>query len=177
MNTENNKTIAEFMGRFTIDRDGNICNKNGLKMKTSITKNGYEKFNISRPTKSFLVHRLVASLFIDNTENKPEVNHKDGNKLNNSVSNLEWVSRSENIIHGFEHNLISKDKGNRGVKHYRSIPIKATDCEGNIVHYFTSSGEAKRLNNFSSQSIRDAIKGKLKTYKGLYWSDNNEQNE
>ena len=176
--TENNNSanalIAEFMGRFVIDRGGNIYNKKGLKMKTSITKNGYEKFNTSRPTKSFLVHRLVAISFIENTENKPEVNHKDGNKLNNNVSNLEWVSRSENIIHGFEHNLISKDKDNKGVKHYRSIPIKATDYEGNAIHYFNSSGEANRLNNFSSQSIRDAIKGKLKTYKGLYWSIDNE---
>jgi len=172
MNIENNKLIAEFISNYLIDEKGNIYNREGIKLKTTITKNGYERFNISRPTKSFLVHRLVAILYVENPENKPEVNHKDGNKLNNDFNNLEWVTRSENIVHGFTNGLISKDKDNRGKKHFRSIPIKATDKEGNVIYTFESSGEAERLINFNKRSIRDAVRGKLKTYKGLYWSYN-----
>ena len=170
--TENNKIIAEFLPNYFVDVGGNIYNKEGSKLKTTTTKNGYERFNIGSPTKSFLVHRLVAENFIQNSDNKPEVNHIDGNKLNNNLSNLEWVTRSENIVHGFNNGLISKDKNNRGKNHFRAIPIKATDKQGNIIFTFESAGEAQRLNNFNKQSVRDAVRGKLKTYKGLYWSYN-----
>jgi hypothetical protein len=68
------------------------CNKGYLRV--SLCKN-----NI---TKRFQVHRLVASHFLNNRYNKPCVNHKDGNKLNNSVANLEWVTYSENEIHSYK---------------------------------------------------------------------------
>ena len=53
----------------------------------------------TRMRKSYYIHRLVAQTFIPNPENKPQVNHKDGNKLNNHIDNLEWVTQSENMIH------------------------------------------------------------------------------
>lgn len=170
--TENNKKLAEFLNKgYSVNEEGEVYNSRGQKMKTTITKNGYERFNTSRPTKSYLVHRLVAVCFIENPLNKEQVNHKDGNKLNNKVSNLEWVTSSENMIHGFENNLISKNKNNRGVKHFRSIPIIAKDENGNTIHIFESAGEAERLKGFDRTAIRDAVKGKLKTYRGLYWYD------
>lgn len=56
-------------------------------------------YSSPRQYKSIAVHRLVASVFIPNPDNLPEVNHKDGNKLNNSVENLEWITRAENCRH------------------------------------------------------------------------------
>lgn len=62
----------------------------------------------------FMIHRLVAQMFIPNVENKLQVNHKDGNKLNNCVDNLEWCTSSENIKHSF---LIGTHKANIGERH------------------------------------------------------------
>ena len=65
-----------------------------------VNDNGYIRVYIYN--KTFALHRLIALAFIENTENKEQVNHIDGNKLNNSVENLEWVSNQENQIHKFK---------------------------------------------------------------------------
>lgn len=79
----------------------------------SIDKDGYELAGLSKLSKSKLakVHRLVAQAFIPNTKDLPIVNHIDGVKNNNSVSNLEWVNNSENIQHAYDSGLAKANKG------------------------------------------------------------------
>lgn len=70
-------------------------------------KNGYLAVNLYKDgkCKHYYIHRLVAQTFIDNPDNFREVNHKDCNKHNNNVSNLEWCSRRENLQHSYDHGL------------------------------------------------------------------------
>ena len=84
---------------YTILKTGQILGKNGRPLKPRICKAGYIRVMIcgGPKPKNPLVHRLVASAFIPNPGNKPQVNHIDENKQNNDVSNLEWVTHSENM--------------------------------------------------------------------------------
>lgn len=84
--------------------------------ETSLTRKGYLVFGYKKERgkgRSYLVHRAVAESFIPNPENKPQVNHKDGNKLNNCIENLEWCTNSENQLHAYRMGL---NTGRRGIK-------------------------------------------------------------
>jgi hypothetical protein len=92
-----------------INNNGNVRNYKTKKLrKNQISKSGYEYlgFQINGKFKCFRIHRLVGLYFIDNIENKPFINHKDGNKLNNHYSNLEWCSHKENINHAINAGLM-----------------------------------------------------------------------
>lgn len=89
--------------------------KKGRLLKIQIDSCGYLQAGLSANGKRSmrLMHRLVAIAFIPNPENKPEVNHLDGNKLNNNVENLEWATKSENQIHAYKTGLIIKKNGEK----------------------------------------------------------------
>lgn len=96
---------------YIIDSDGNIFNlKLNRLIVPNISKKGYYSVTLNNNSlrKYFKVHRLVALTFIPNHNNKPQVNHIDGNKSNNNVSNLEWVTGSENVIHAIKSGLRDK---------------------------------------------------------------------
>jgi len=90
---------------YSISKNGNVRNDiTGRILKDCNHSHGYSVVHLGKNNPQY-VHRLVAKAFICNDLNKPEVNHKDGNKKNNNVSNLEWVTSSENKIHAEKLNL------------------------------------------------------------------------
>lgn len=100
------KQIKDYLNYY-IDEYGNVYNDlSGNILKGSIGENGYKYYRLSKNNKKkmFYAHRLVAEYFLSNPNNLPIVNHKDGNKLNNNVNNLEWVSYSENSCHWHQMN-------------------------------------------------------------------------
>jgi len=89
------------------------------------------------------IHRLMALEFISNPENKPEVNHKDGFKLNNELTNLEWSTKSENAIHAFKMKLRRNKKGEEShlCKFSNSLIIKACEMLSNRYSPFEITNE------------------------------------
>ena len=89
---------------YDITRDGKVINKNtGYQLIPQPNGKGYLRVSIGKQL--MFVHRLVAEKYIPNPDNKTQVNHKDGNKLNNCVDNLEWVSNQENRNHAIDNGL------------------------------------------------------------------------
>jgi hypothetical protein len=121
------KDIEDYEGLYQVSNYGRVksLKKGALIMKPQTSKDGYKKINLRRDNKtfSFKTHRLVAKAFILNPDNLPEVNHIDGNKINNHVSNLEWITHAKNMIHAAENKLA---KGANGIKNYGA---KLTDSQ------------------------------------------------
>lgn len=87
-------------------------------LKKSVSTTGYEKVKISINgiKRDYKVHRLVATAFIPKVEGKEHINHKDGNKKNNNVENLEWCNRSENMRHAYANGLICRANKPKPIK-------------------------------------------------------------
>ena len=101
---------------YEISSLGRVRNLKGKILKTYIQNHGYEQIKVAFNRTHRLIHRLVAEAFIANPENKKYVNHIDGNKLNNSVNNLEWCTNSENILHARRTGLNPYNKPTTGIK-------------------------------------------------------------
>lgn len=112
------------------------------------------------------VHRLVAIAFIDNINSSPQVNHIDGIKTNNTVSNLEWATALENQRHKIE---VLQYKPKKGFESSMGIPVEQIALDGTVVGVYGSCKDAQRQTGIGNANINRCIKNKRSTAGGFKW--------
>ena len=149
---------AKSLDRYVKGKGHSLKFKKGRILKPMKDSNGYLKVRLcnGEKSKTFNLHRLVAETFIPNPNNYKEVNHKDENKTNNVVTNLEWCDRKYNQNYGTRTEKCSKK-------------VYQYTLDGELVREWISATEAGR-NGFSQSGINNCCLGKAKTHKGFRWS-------
>lgn len=142
----------------SVNCKGGRAIKKGKIIKQTLNPNGYPtvSFSVFGKTNSVLVHRLVAKAFIQNNENKPFINHKNRNRTDGNVSNLEWCTQKENVQYSYDNGVVSHMKGKRNELNGRSKPVKCV--ETGIV--YPSAAEAGRKLNICASDIQAVCLGR-----------------
>lgn len=148
--------------------------KKGRVLKQTKNSKGYLCVSIHKDGKQRVIesHLLIAKTFLPNPENKPQVNHIDGNKKNNCIENLEWVTARENLLHAFRTGLNPGSRpwaGITGKDHIRSIPIIMCSMSGEEIREFDSLTQAANFIGVSSSHISQCAKGKRNLCGGYKW--------
>ena len=159
----------DFLGypNYSVTDDGRVFSlnyhKEGYKKEMKpVLNNGYYSIVLYRDgeTKHVLIHRLVALTFISNPDNLPELNHKDENKTNNMVGNLEWCSKSYNINYGTRNERTAKANWK---------PIRQFTKDGLFIKEYPSLKEAARQTGFYQSAISQCCKGIRKSAYKYIW--------
>lgn len=155
------KDINNYENQYAITSCGEVWSHKSKKfLKPRETKNGYLQVCLYKngKGKNFYIHRLVAETYIDNPDNKPQVNHKDEDKTNNNVNNLEWVTVKENNNYGTH--------SERAGKAHRK-PIYCIELD----RVFESQAQACKELSINSAQLSGALRGlrRYKTAGGFHW--------
>ena len=122
----------------------------------------------NKKRKNCFIHRLMAETFIPNPDNKPQINHIDGDKQNNSINNLEWVTVKENAIHARNTGLTTSISCEKEVHQY--------DEKGNYIQSFKSIVEAQKITGIQQQNISKVVRRLRPRAGGFRWSFNKYDN-
>ena len=165
------KEIPGFEGLYEISNLGRIksfrkSKKSGFKdeyfLKRCLANNGYYQVTLygNRERKKFQVHRLVASCFIPNPDNLPQINHKDENPLNNCADNLEWCTAAYNNSYGTARlrGMITKGK-----------MVDQFLPSGQFIARYICSSIAEKITGTPKQSIRECCRGEAESAHGFIW--------
>lgn len=161
------KDVVGYEGKYQVSNKGRVRSLpvesrtkyfSGRVLSLFVDNVGYMAVNLSR--KTYKVHRLVAVAFIDNPNNYPCVNHKDENKTNNDVNNLEWCTYSYNNNYGTRNQRISQNEGRKIIQY---------DLNGNEVKRWNSIVDAARYYKVARTTICGCCAGRQHTSCGYVW--------
>lgn len=152
------KDVSGYEDYYEVSNQGVIRNKNTKRvLKPLLKKNGYLMVDLGyRGVKTVLVHRIVATAFIENPNNFPCVNHKNENKTDNRADNLEWCTQKYNLNYGFGSTA-------------KNSPVLQFDASGNFIKLWASIKEAAETLGIKYQGISRVCRGERKTSGGFRW--------
>lgn len=156
------KSVAGYNDLYEVSNCGNIRNRETKVPKSfRADRDGYACVTLREcgVDKRRFVHRIVAITFLDNSSEKPEVNHIDGNKQNNALKNLEWVTNAENELHA----LLT------GLNHPRKAVIGIHKKTNDVLH-FESINDAARQTKENRGGIRKTIHGEQRGTQNYNWA-------
>lgn len=169
MNNEIWKDIDGYEGYYQVSNKGRVRRANGNILNPWNNQNGYPMVALCKHGKSkcFLVHRLVAFMFIPNPRKVNVVNHKDGSRNNNCVENLEWCTQKENLNLAITKERMSKAVKKRYENHeYPNIkPVRCVET-GKVYPSAVKAGEEL---GFNRKQISKCLKGHHNTAGGFHW--------
>lgn len=170
--------ISDYGNVRSLDRFDGVNHRKGQLLKPTLKFNGYLQVGLRKHNKRkyFSIHRLVAIHFIDNPENKKQINHIDCNKQNNTINNLEWVTPKENQFHAKENGLRNNMPSGEKHTNYGKYAENSKSAKP-IIRYNRETGETKlykakilaKNDGFDVTSISKCCHKKLKTHKGYEW--------
>ena len=154
------KDIKGYEGLYAITPEGEVWSyKNEKFLKPYTNKGGYLCVNLCKDgkVKNYYVHRLAAEAYLPNPENLPQINHKDENKANNCLQNLEWCDAKYNINYGTHNDKIKK-------------PILQYDLDGNLIREWECAADVGKE---VKSNICHCLKGSRKSAYGFIWKYKN----
>lgn len=142
--------------KYLISKDGKVLDRLKKREVSKFIRNGYVcvRLKTINGYKSFYLHRILAELFVPNNKNLPCVNHIDGNKLNNTINNLEWCTYSDNLRHAYKHNL-----------RHNAKTVQCVET-GNI---YNSVVEASKKTGIKRTALTECLRGRNKTCAKKHW--------
>lgn len=162
------RDIKGYEGLYQVSNEGSVRSiKRGVVKKSTIQNTGYLINSLCKNGKKKMkrTHRLVAEAFIPNPYNLSQVNHKDENKTNNHVDNLEWCSQKDNLNYGSRNKRISESRINNPKI---SKPVIQLSLDGQVVNEWESMSEAGR-NGYNPSAIHKCCNNKSNHHRGFNW--------
>ena len=165
------KDIKGYEGLYQISNFGNVKRIQSNKYIKPHNEKGYIRVALCKnnKVKHLYLHRLIATAFIPNPENKSDVNHKDGNKMNNKINNLEWTTRKENMNHAKDTGLWKfTDNMKKGLD--QSKPVYQYDRQYHLINNYPSVIQASLITGINHGNICSCCEGRRKTAGNYIWS-------